>query len=121
MAHPEKRSRYQKAVHWPLYGYDGNGEPTVSSPQEITCRWEDVTRQIMGDNGTPIAIDAEVWVDTDVAEGSMMWKGQLIDLPDPATDIMEVVGHDEIPDVKGRVSETVLYLKRYRDSLPTVV
>ena len=118
---PETGSRHQTAVLWEQSGYDSNGQPTVGYPEEIECRWEDVTRQIMGEQDTPIAISAEVWVDVSVAKGSMLWKGALIDLPDTVTAVMEVVGYDETPDIKGRVFERVLYLQRYREALPTVV
>ena len=117
----ETGSLHQKAVLWTFASYDSNGEPKVSSPTEISCRWEDVTKQIMGDGDTPIAIDAEVWVDRVIAKGSMLWKGALTALPSPVTAVMEVVGLDVIPDIKGRLFERVAYARRYKESLPTQV
>lgn len=116
----ETSSLHQKAVLWVRTGFDSNGEPVVSSPVEISCRWEDVTREVAGENDAPITIDAMIWTTQDIAKGSMLWKGALTALPTPVTAVMEVVGFDATPDIKGRLFERVAYARRYKESLPTV-
>jgi len=117
----EFSSLHQKAVLWVFDSYDSNGEPKVSEPVEISCRWEEVSSQFMDSTSSPIAISSEIWTDQVIAKGSMLWKGKLIDLPAPADAIVEVVGFDVIPDIKGRNFELVAYARRYKESLPTVV
>jgi hypothetical protein len=120
MVSVETNSLHQKCVLWSRTGFDSNGEPVVSYPVEISCRWEDVTREISGEDNTPITIDAMIWTGQDITKGSMLWKGALTDLPSPATAVMEVVGFDATPDIKGRLFERVVYASRYKESLPTV-
>jgi hypothetical protein len=117
----ETGSLYQKAVLWAFASYDSNGEPVVSYPVEISCRWESVTKEIVSENNTLIAVDAEIWVSQEIAKGSMLWKGTLAALPSPVTAVMEVVGFDIIPDIKGRLFERVAYARRFKESLSTVV
>jgi hypothetical protein len=117
----ENSSLHQKAVLWVFDSYDSNGEPKVSEPVEIPCRWEEVSSQLMDNTSSLIAINSEIWVNQVLVKGSMLWKGELVNLPAPADAIVEVVGFDVIPDIKGRNFELVAYARRYKESLPTVV
>ena len=116
----ETSSLHQKAVLWSRTGHDANGEPVVSNPVEISCRWERSQREMLDEQDTTIAIDREVWVDRDIAVGSMLWEGALKDLPSPATGILQVIAATKIPDIKGRVFERTVLVRRYKESLPTV-
>ena len=114
-------ARHQKAVCWSKAGIDRNGEPTVSSPIELDVRWEKgLSRQIDTEIDT-ISVVATVWIDQEISLGSMMWCGELVDLPDTPDNILEVVDYVEIPDIKGRNPERVVLLQKYADHLPTVV
>ena len=117
----ETSSLHQTAVLWELSSYDSKGEPTVSAPEEISVRWEYVSALILSDVDAPVPRNGEVWLDQAVTPGSILWKGCLEDLPDPATDLYEVIQYDEVPDVKGRFVERIATVRRYRNSLPTVV
>lgn len=110
----------QKAVVWAQSGYDATGEPIVSSGSEVSCRWEDRQDEILGEDATPIAFDATVLLDQDVAVDSLMWLGELANVPDPVTDLHIVVKFNKVPDIKGRKFTRTAHLVKYRDSLPTV-
>lgn len=111
----------QKAVLWAYYDTDGNGEPRVSDPVEIDCRWEDITSQMLSENGEPVQIEAEVFVDQAIAVRSVIWKGSLEDLPSTPTALKEVYAYVEVPDIKGRKFDRLVLVRRFRESLPTVV
>lgn len=117
----EVSSLHQKAVLWAYYDTDGNGEPRVSEPVEIDCRWEHVVSQMLSPQGEPIAVDGEVFVDRVIAVGSVLWKGALADLPATPTALKEVLAYVEVPDIKGRNYERSVLTRRFRESLPTVV
>ena len=117
----EASSLHQKAILWERTGWDANGEPVVSAPVEIACRWERVQREMLSEQDTTIAVDREVWVDQEIPVGSMLWEGELIDLPSPATDVLQVIAATKIPDIKGRDFERTVMVRRYKESLPTVV
>lgn len=120
------RARRQLAVLWPFVSYDENGEPMVGSPQELTVRWEQGLSQEITPRTNPIAVAATVWVDREIANGSMLRIGSLADITGTGTEvvtidnILEVVDYQVIPDVKGRVFERVVLCQKYADGLPTL-
>jgi hypothetical protein len=111
----------QKAVLWEVAGFGDDGDPTVNSPVEIDVRWEHGLNQFVGPDGTPVGVVASLWVDQEIEVGSVVWKGKLFDMPAAPDSLYEVVGYEDIPDVKGRNSEKVVHLRRLKESLPTVV
>lgn len=113
--------RKQKAVYWAFSDFGTDGEPNVSIPVELDVRWEHGLSQEINPNTTPVAVDATVWVDRSIAVHSVMYKGSLEDLPDTPDEIWEVVGYAEIPDVSGRRPERAVFVRKFADSLPTVV
>lgn len=118
----EKRLLNQKAVLWPRVGTDRNGEPTVGSPLEINVRWEEDFRGSVDSQGTPIAVNGTIDVDRDITAGSILWLGELSDLPSPVTTgLMEALTMDRIPDIKGRFFARSVTVKEWRAALPTVV
>ena len=116
------RSYKQKAVLWAYSSTDETGDPVVSAAAEISCRWEHRKSQIVGPEGKPVAVDAEVWVTSEIALDSILWKGELTDLPNPVenVDLYVVVAYNEIPDLWDRTRERTVLLARYGQSLPTV-
>ena len=121
MPSQELSFRTQKAVLWTRAGFDDYGRPTVNSPIELKVRWEDGKRQDLGPLASPVAVDATVTVDREIEIGSMLRKGAKTTMPSPVDKIHEVVDYVEIPDVKGRVAERVVLLRRFAESLPTIV
>lgn len=113
--------RKQKAVYWARNGFDSAGEPKVDSPVEIDVRWEKTSTQLYDDEGTPITITDEVWVGQVIPEGSILWEGELANLPNPVTNARQVYQYVETPDIDGEGPERIVLLRKYRNSgLPTV-
>lgn len=111
----------QKLVKWEFISFDSHGEPRVSSPQEVAARYECLVGEAVTDIDVQKPESCEAWVADPLAIGTIVWLGELVDLPSPATALYEVVGCSTVPDVKGRAFEYVLSLSRYKNVLPTVV
>lgn len=123
MPQPELFHRHQKAVYWPSAGYDNYGKAYVTdaSKVELDVRWEFRKGDILDARGNTIAYDATVVVDRVIANGSILWKGSLDDLPDDTSnysDLWQVIEYSEIPDLKNRYYRRLVYLKRHSDRLP---
>lgn len=112
----------QKAALWASRNIsDSHGEPTVSAAVEINARWEKRTFESIMDDATPVAITGVIHVDREIPEGSIMWLGELADVPDPPTKLVSVVSYDEIPDVKSREYQRTVTVRKWKDALPTIV
>lgn len=111
----------QLVTHWAKSSYDEYGAPTVSTPVELTVRWEQGLSQQIQTAAAPTSVDATVWVDRDIEVGSMFRLSALVDVPGTADEILEVVDFQKIPDIKGREFERVVLLRKYMELLPTVV
>lgn len=105
---------------WTFSSYDSHGEPTVIDPVEIDTHWESGLRERMGENDNPIAISGTILVDRDIALNSILWLGELVDLPASPTNLVEVVDFDKIPDDKGRKFQRTVFVKKWKEDLPTV-
>lgn len=116
----EKLFRHQKAVLWEASGKDDYGEVTVDAAAEITVRWAERRREGVDPQGNTIAIDATAVVDREIAVGSIMWLGALVDLPTPLTDLNQVVNYNSIPDIKGREFYRTVSLIKYGNTLPVL-
>jgi len=113
--------RHQKAVLWAATGnFDNEGDALISSPVEITVRWEEVLEEAVDPNGNTVAVDAKITVDRVITVGSILWLGELIDLPSPPTELKQVIGRNHIPGIKSRQTYRSLMLMRYSDTLPTI-
>lgn len=90
------------AVYWEISGYDAFGNPSISSPIQLTCRWEDSQQQIVTSDGTPITAKSIVYVNQDVITGGYLFHGLLADAPsDP------------------KISEKAFLIRRF-DKLPNL-
>jgi hypothetical protein len=129
MPGPELASLSQKAVLWPIKGYDRYGQPKVSdTPVEIQVRWNDSRSESQGRDDNTISVSAQILTDRRVVNGSLMWLGKLSDFPgdtkDPYTyngdqgPLMVVTKYDGTPDIKGRRVTHSVSATRYRDTLP---
>lgn len=116
------------AVLWPRTGYNRYGEPTVGSPIELKVRWENTRREVLDKDGNSVSIDATVFTDRDIREGSNLWHGTLADWygtgsgSSPAgqdDELMYVKFSEETEDIKGRCTQRTVMLMRYRQTLPS--
>jgi hypothetical protein len=108
-----------KAVMWPKSAVDAYGEVKIGAGVELRVRWEGRRRQSADPNGNPIIIEADVKVLQEVKVGSLMWKGKLDDYASAnKPELMEVVGHDPVDDLHGRVTERWVQLTKFRRTPP---
>ena len=110
------------AVYWEATGVDDYNNPTILSNVgiEIPCRWTEGLAETLDAKGNVIAADASVVVDRELAIGSVMWLGKLVDLPDPPTDLKYIKFRKATSDIKGRNTRRTVLLMKYSDTLPTV-
>jgi hypothetical protein len=128
MPQVEVASLIQRAVLWPVQGYDEYGQFVVSdAPCEIKIRWVENRSNTLDKDGNAVGVDATADVDRRIEIGSILWLGKLKDWPvntKPQNAInpyklMEVKTYNESPDLKGRNFKRGVGMIRYRDTLPT--
>lgn len=123
----EHAGMVNRAVLWSFVRADGDGFPLVSAPVEVRCRWEERNIEMTDPDGNRIQVDVVLAVPRQIAVNSLMWAGELDDLPvvdgtpTPSTDLYEVVARDRGDDLKGRVRRWEFGLRRFKDALPRVV
>lgn len=113
----------QKAVLWTVSGVDSYSRPTLSVGIEIPVRWVHKKTESLDLKGRVVSSDATVIVDREIAIGSIVWKGELTNLPSPVssvTDLYEVMDYRESPDIKGRYFRRTIILMRYGNTLPQI-
>lgn len=108
-------------VYWRLVRHDKNGFPLVVEAEEIHGRWEEINKEMVDDKGNRVQVDVILTVPQQLVMGSLMWEGELSDLPSPPRDLYEVVGRDRGKDLKGYVTRYEFGLRRYKDKLPQTV
>lgn len=123
----ETMDRTDRAVLWAFARWQGDGEPVVSSPVDVTVDWSWDKRDGRAPDGTRVSYDATAYTDRAVAVGSLMTLGCVRDLPagtaqDDQTDLYQVVGYGTDKDLKGRTRHRAHYvtLARFRGALCVV-
>lgn len=118
MPGPEVSSMHQDALLWLITSVNENNEPTFGDPIELKVNWKYTREETVDSRGRPMAIDAEVKVDREIAIGSAMWKGALDDWDDALQDeLMYVATYSETPSIDARHFERMVGLRRYREDL----
>ncbi len=123
MPNPENDCLFQKAILWAASETevdDDTNEPKVAAAVEIDVRWQNVQREIPDGNGNIISVIAQVVVDQDITNGSIMWEGTLETVATPPVELKKVVAFSSTPDIKNTVSRRTVMLARFSDSLPTI-
>jgi len=95
MPNPENDCLFQKALLWAASATevdDDTNEPKVAAAAEIDVRWQNVQREIPDGNGNVISVVAEVVVNQDITNGSIMWEGTLDTVASPPVELKKVVG-----------------------------
>jgi hypothetical protein len=124
MVSTRTRSLKQKAVLWPATNdgdaadYNDYGERKLDAKEEIICRWEIKTTESLDPQGQTVAFSETVYVDKAIIEGSIMWKGELCNLPATPTNLRRVEAYEELPDIKGKNPLRMVRLMKYSDELP---
>jgi len=113
------------AVLWRRTGQDRFGKPVTSAPTQVRCRWIETRKEKTDAQGNTVTIDAQVYINTDIVVGSLMWKGRLTELLGTASplsgNIMQVINFTKTPDLKGRNHRSMVSVMRYMDTLPEIV
>jgi len=116
-----KRMRKQIAVHWALasaesggIAHDDYGQPVLTDPVEIECRWEAKSEEFVAANGTKTTSRAVVYVDRDVDVGGVLMLGELTDVTDVDAKenegAWEIKRFDRIPNLKATEYLRIAYL-----------
>jgi len=123
MPSPEISNLTDYAVLWEAAALDDYGEPTVYYPIEIRVRWEESYTESADSQNTTQSISTTIFVDRELAIGSILWHGRLLELPSPVTGLIlsSVTSYNTVPDIKGRVLQRTATLTRLSESLPLVV
>lgn len=112
------------AVLWRRTGQNRFGKPIIAVPSQIRCRWIESTQEKVDAQGNTITISGQVYVNTDIPIGSLMWKGKLLDLlgtdQHPSGNVMQVISFSSTPDLKGRNHRKMATIARYMDTLPDI-
>jgi hypothetical protein len=110
-----------KVVLYEASGVDDYGNPTVLSPVELNCRWEDAAREVITPDSGVVACDAVIFVSREIPVGSLIWRGALTDLPVTPTNLKQVIRSNSIPALKKRFVQRDCMLMRYSNKLPEIV
>lgn len=76
------KMRKEKAVWWGVTALDEFGQPIFAEPLEIDCRWEDVLKIAINQEGDEFTSSSTVYVDREMVPGDWLWRGELAELPD---------------------------------------
>lgn len=120
MTRLHKSGLIHKAVYWAASGNDEKGRMTLSAPVEIPCRWTPTFKNVTDAQGRLVLVTVILKVKQEIADNSILWKGNHPDLPDTPTNLFQVVGRKDTDDVKGRQTRRKVFLKRYSNTLPAL-
>jgi len=100
----------QTAVYWAMNSgadaFDEFGQPQYEDPIEIDCRWEVVTVEFLGPQGTQELSNARVGVGQDVEVGGVLMLGELTDIDSSLTvpkqndETYEIRRFEKLPNLK---------------------
>jgi len=106
------RMQKQICVYWPLASsdsggddFDDYGQPIVTTPIELNCRWEDVAEEFIDKNGTRQISHSKVYPDQDVDVGGILMLGTEDDITDLTNikendNAWEIRRFDKLPNLK---------------------
>jgi len=108
------KMRKQSGVYWAFantesggIAYDNYGNPQLTDPVEIDCRWEDVNIEFLDATGTRQLSNAIIYVDRAMKPGEVLFKGELTDLSvaeqadaKSAEGAWEIKRYDELPTLR---------------------
>ena len=120
MPAPEIRDLTDYAVLWEASATDRYGRNKIAAAVEIRVRWEGAWSESGDSQNTTQGNPVTVFVDREIAIGSVMWHGKLVGLPTSPTGLCEVTGVSYTPDIKGRNVQRAVTLTRHGDALPEI-
>jgi hypothetical protein len=115
---------FQWAVLWPalpLAATDGQGQQRIGPAVDIPARWSKGSRLNQAALEQNKTATAEVVVDREIPVGSILWQGQIADLPSPLRNLYQVLENKERWDVKGRNVRRSVVVTSFNETLPESV
>lgn len=118
----------EKMVYWAVVAHDREGFPLLSSPVELSVRWEEFQREMLSPTGERMSVDVTIATTQNLVMNSLVWEGSLEDLADivgtsyiPESGIYEVVNKARAKSLQGEVTRYEFGISRYKDTLPRVI
>lgn len=109
-----KRMRRQTAVYWKRTTPDHYANFSYAEPVEITCRWEDVTLEVRGDEVEATNFSSRVYVDRVMNLGDVLMLGALeSDTPEDPKGLESakaIQRFEALPNLKNRETLYTAYL-----------
>lgn len=114
------RRRYQYIVYWEANGFDTQGEVTVKAPVELLVRIEKVLSETLDSEGNKIASSMQMNVPQTIVNGSLIWIGRLKNVADPPNELLQVIGYDEIPNIRARKFDRWIDVMKHSNKDPVL-
>jgi len=119
----ELMDRPTEIIAWEYQGRDSYGEIKVSDdPLSLKVRWIPKRRELRDANDNIVVIDVSVIADRELPIGTIIWRGDLDDLPGtqefPETNVYQIVVVNTANDIKGRNTRYELMASRYKNQFP---
>jgi len=90
----------QTAVYWGTPTPNGRGGYTYADPRQIQCRWEDMDRLMVHENGKLIHVKGEVLISEDLEMEGWLYLGSLADF-DSSVNVSHPMNIDGAWQIKG--------------------
>jgi len=92
-------------VYWPYTGADVYGQPTYGTAKQITCRWDEVRKQVFADDGSPIFSNIEIITQVQLSPKDLVRRGKLTSVATPLapksnTGVYEVIMVARTPTIR---------------------
>ena len=99
------KAQKQTLVYWPYTGADLFGQPSYGSPVQMTCRWDDMVKQVYHVDGSPVFSKVELITRTRLQPKGLVWKGTLVAFsaplrPDVSTGVLEIIAASSTPNLR---------------------
>lgn len=99
------RIQKQTMVYWPYTGADLFGQPTYGTAAQMTCRWDDMVKQVFGTDGSPVFSKIELVTRRRLEPKGLVWKGTLATFsaalrPDISTGVHEIIAASSTPNFR---------------------
>lgn len=121
MPAPETNDLLDSAILWRKSDTkDDYNRPVLRPYEEVMVNFSLKRRQSTDAKGTVISYDATAITEETYPIDSILWVGELKNMPASPTPLYVIKGWDETNDVKNRETKHRAVLMRYTDTLPTV-
>lgn len=99
------RAQKQTLVYWAYSGADLYGQPTYASPVQMTCRWEDVAKQVFKADGSAVFTQIELITRKRLEPKGLVWQGKLSSFTSPvradvSTGVREIILASSTPNLR---------------------